>query len=200
MSRLLLLVPFALVACSEKSPETPAAARTSGTKIQLKAPDDTLLCKLKPRDDGFRIYDGKDVVLGEIRVQSDRVKLKDARDVEVWKIKKKDYGAEIEDGAGKRLYRIRLKDGDWRLEEADDKVLAKAKPKPDGFELRDAEGKTIAKAKKRDGKVALETEAGERINDVSGTEKPLAAMWFALERFSLAERAALCAYFDRVHR
>ena len=79
-------------------------------------------------------------------------------------------------------------------------MIARAKPKDAGFELRDAGGATIAKVKPRDGRVVFESESGARLRELSGSADALAATWLALDRFSLAERGALWAYFARVHK
>jgi hypothetical protein len=115
-------------------------------------------------------------------------------------VKRKESGAEIENASGARLFRIRRDGEGWKVEDAAGTLVAKAKAKPDGFELRDPEGATIAKAKRREGKVVLETEAGDRLSEVDGITEPLAGVWFALDRFSLPERAAVAVYFLRVHR
>lgn len=200
-----ILVGFAILlpACDPAPPEltpvTPPAALT--TKVQLKGPDDALLCKLKAKDDGFRIYDGADASLGEAEVQQDRVKLKGQDDQVLWKLKRKDYGLEIEDAAGTRLFKLQWRDDEWRLEDANEAVLARAKPKADGLELRDPQGRTLAKAKRRDGKVALESESGDRLFDVTGTDDASAAVWFGLDtHFSLEQRAAMFVFFHSFPR
>ena len=52
----------------------------------------------------------------------------------------------------------------------------------------------------KDGKVVLENEAGDRLFEVDGIEDPRAAQWFAYDKFTLPQRAALCAYFLRVQK
>jgi uncharacterized protein YxjI len=178
--------------------ENAAGAPVAAEKIALKNAEGATLCKIKPKNEGYRVYDGADQALGEVKVQDDRVKLKDAQDVERIKIKRKEYGAEIETAAGERLYKIKISDEGLKLEDAAGATLVKCKAKEQGIELRDASGATIAKVKPRAARLVFETEDGARLSDLDGTTNARAGMWFALERFSLPERAALYAYFERV--
>lgn len=157
------------------------------------------LARTETRGERVAVRSGTDQPLGEIKIESDRVKLRDPGGVERWKVKRKDYGAEIEDGAGQRLFRIRKHGADeWRLEDASKAVVARVKPKETGYEIRDAGGATIAKVKRRDGRLVFESEAGARQGELAGTDDARAGLWFALARFSPAERAALWAFFANV--
>ncbi len=187
-----------------RQPATGAASEAAGgeaAKLQYKDAAGKVLLKLKPKEDGYKLYDGQDQVLGKLKVMDDRVKLKDAQDVERWKVKRKDYGAEVEDAAGQRLFKVKQDgDGDLKLVDASDTLLAKARKKDGGaFELRDPAGATLAKVKPRDGQVVFETEQGERRAELEGVTNARAAQWLALERFSLAERAALLVFFLKVN-
>jgi hypothetical protein len=207
------LVALSALACSSESapPQPPAqavsakaaapAAASAGDEPRLKFEDASgkELLKLKAREGGYRIHDGADASLGEVKVQADRVKLKDASDVEIRKVKRKERGAEIEDAAGTRLYRIKEGDpGEWKLTDARDATLVKCKPKETGYEVRDAAGRTLAKVKVREGRLAFETEGGERLHVLKGTTDARAGMWLAAEPLTLLERAALVVYFSDV--
>ena len=109
--------------------------------------------------------------------------------------------AEIEDARGNRIYKLKRKEsGSWVLEDASERIIAKAKPKDDGWELRGADGRTLAKAKPKDGAVRLESEAGQPAGRVGGTTSAEAAAWFALDAFSLSDRAALVVFLLEVKR
>jgi hypothetical protein len=204
-----LALALILTACSRGPAPSEESRRPSPTRPATVVSVDvvwrdaagTLLCTLRPHDDGFKIRDAQGAELGKVKATEDRVKLKDAGDVERWKIKRKNYGAEIEDGTGRRLFRIRSNaDGEWKLADADDATVVKCKPKADGFEVRDAHDATLAKVKPRAGKLVFESEDGARKGELEGATNPRAGMWFALERLTLAERAALFAYFEKVQR
>ncbi|MBI2217459.1 MAG: hypothetical protein HYU51_09190 [Candidatus Rokubacteria bacterium] len=151
-------------------------------------------------DARLTVHDAADRVVGHLKIETDRVKLRDLQDRDRWKIKRKAYGAEIEDGAGRRLYRVRRDGNGWKLEDAGKRVLARVKPKADALEVRDADGRTIAKSKRGANGLVFETDTGRRTHTVSGHVDLGAGTWLALERFSLAERAALWAYFAHVQR
>jgi len=44
------------------------------------------------------------------------------------------------------------------------------------------------------------TPAGARVADIAGASRVAAGLWFGVERFSPAERAALWAYFANLDR
>lgn len=182
-------------------PATSVGAQGEAGRLQYKDAAGNVLLNLRPKDEGFKLQDGLDQALGSLKVSNDRVKLRDARDVERWKVKRKDYGAEVEDAAGARLFKVKQNDdGDLKLIDATDTLIAKSRKKDDGsYELRDPAGVTIAKVKPRDGKVVFETEQGERQAQLEGVTDARAAQWLALERFALAERAALTVFFLKVN-
>lgn len=175
-------------------------ARAADGKIVYEKADGTVICELKPRDDGYTIHDGQDHKIGTVRVAGDRVKLKDENDVELWKVKRKESGdAEVEDGNGQQLYKAkRDDDGVWKLKDPAGTSLFKMKPKPDGFEVRNPAGDTVAKVKTRDGRLAFETESGERLAVAKGITDAHAGMWLAVDTLTPRERAALVVYFLRV--
>lgn len=192
-----------------------ASRKTAGTKpegkpaepsgkISFKSVKDDpgeLLCKLKPKGDDYKVYDGQDTVLGKVKIRADRVTLKGPEGGEKWKVKHKQYGAEVEDGAGNRLYRIKaVQDGGWKLKDKDDNTLFKLKKKDDGFEVRRADGATVAKVKERKGKLVFRTEAGQDLFELKGMTGAAAGIWWALDSFSCAERAALSLFFLEVYR
>ena len=215
-SWVLCAAAFAASGCSAESDPSPVTKKAVGAaglaaeagnpaaapgSFKFQDAEGKTLFRVRPTDDGFKFKLEDDTAAGEVKVQEDRVKLRDASDVELWKIKrKKDGAAEIEDAQGNRLFRVRPDGDGWKLQDASETTLAKSKAKDTGFELRDAAGATIAKAKKRDGKVVLENEAGERLFEVDGIEDARAAQWFAYDKFTIPQRAALCAYFLKVQK
>jgi hypothetical protein len=194
------------VAPARKAAASEAAEKASGEngKISFKSVKDDrveLLCKLKPKGDDYKVYDGQDAVLGKVKITSDRVKLKGPEGAEQWKVKRKQDGAEVEDGAGKRLYRVKASEaGGWKLEDGDGNKLFKFKKKDDGFEVRRADGTTVAKVKERTGKLVFRTEDGQDLFELKGMTRAEAGMWWALDSFSCAERAALGLFFLKVYR
>jgi hypothetical protein len=117
------------------------------------------------------------------------------------KVKLKDYGAEIENAAGTRLFKIKLDDdGAWKLRDPGDETIFKCKPKEDGYEVRRASGETAAKVKVRDGKLNFKTEDGADLGSLKGVTDARAGMWFAVDRLTMAERAAVCVFFLKVYR
>ncbi len=154
---------------------------------------------LAVREGAVDVSDGKGAALGTIKLAEDRVKFRDSSDVELLKVKRKADGAEVEDGAGNRLYRVKIKaEGKLELEDAKGRTVAKAKSKDSGFEVRRESGDTLAKVKIRPGKIVFETEGGERIGDLEGASDARAALWLAVDRLSVTERAALWAFFAKV--
>lgn len=178
-----------------------ASADASGAETALRLLDarGQLLLTAKPRPDGFRFKDARDQTLGEAKVQVDRVKLKDAQDQERWKVKRKEGGAEIEDAGGQRLFRLKGRAGEeWALADAAGATLVRLKPREDGYEARDDGGRTLARARSGKGRVAIEGGSGSPLFELEGTTDARAGIWFALERFTLPERAALCVFFLKV--
>jgi hypothetical protein len=178
-----------------------AAGPEGEDRLRYEDASGKTLLKVKPKESGYRLLDGADKVLGELKVAEDRVKLKDANDVEIRKVKRKPEGLEIEDATGGRVYRVKPGEaGDWKIVNAADVTIVKCKQKENGYEVRDAAGKTLAKVKERDGKLAFETEAGVKTAVLKGTTDARAGMWLAAEPLTLAERAALVIYFREIHK
>jgi hypothetical protein len=182
-----------------------AASPPDGADDRLRYEDASgrTLLKIKARDGGrFRLLDGADRVIGEVKVAEGRVKLKDAADVEIRKIKRKPDGAiEIEDAGGQRLYRLKAGDaGEWKIVTAGDVTVVKCEPKENGYEVRDAAGRTLARVKERDGRLAFESETGDRRAVLKGTSDARHGMWLAAEPLTLGERAALVLYFREIQK
>lgn len=199
MKRALAVMAVLGVAWSASAAPPPAAA--TDERLRYEDAAGRTLLKIKRKESAYRLVQGEDTPLGEIKVQDDRVKLKDAADIEIRKIKQKPDGAEMEDATGHRLYRIKPGDaGDWKIVGPGDDTLVKCKAKDNGYEVRNASGSTLAKVKVRDGRLVFETEAGQRIAVLKGITDARAGMWMAAEPLTLAERAALVVYFTEVQR
>jgi hypothetical protein len=177
-------------------------SETGEDRMRYEDASGNTLLKLKPKESGYRLLDGADKVVGEVKVAQDRVKLKDANDVEIRKVKRKSDGAvEIEDAAGQPVYKIKRGEaGGWKIVSATDVTIVQCQPNENGFEMRDGAGKTLAKVKEREGHLAYETETGEKRAELKGTTDARAGMWMAAEPLTLAERAALVVYFREVHK
>lgn len=196
------LFACAVVVAGATALRAAAPSETGEDRMRYEDASGKTLLKLKPKESGYRLLDGADKVVGEVKVAEDRVKLKDASDVEIRKVKRKPDGAvEMEDAAGQRVYKIKPGEaGEWKIVSAADVTIVKCKPRENGFEVRDGAGKTLAKVKEREGRLAFETEAGEKRAVLKGTTDARAGMWLAAEPLTLAERAALVVYFREVHK
>jgi hypothetical protein len=182
-------------------PPRPAVVATSpavvaGEKLTYVDASDRVLLRIKITANGFALSDADAKPLGTVKKGSDQVTYLDAGDVERLKVKKTDDGALVEDAAQKEVYRLKADEGVWTIDDATGAPLAKVKTKPDGLELRAKDGGTIARLKSSEDKVVFENEQGERLALAKGTTRPQAAVWLALDKLSLAERAALWAYFE----
>ena len=119
-----------------------------------------------------------------------------------WTVKRKDFGPQIDDAAGERLYRLRKRTDEWRLEDAAKMVVARIRVREgEAAEIRDVRGATMLTVKRADPEgFVFTTEAGARVAEVAGAQRVAAGLWFGVERFSPAERAALWAYFASLDR
>jgi len=79
-------------------------------------------------------------------------------------------------------------------------VVARIRVRDGEADIRDARGATMLTVKRGDEGFVFATEAGARVAEVAGAGRVAAGLWFGVERFSPAERAALWAYFASLDR
>lgn len=188
----------ALVALAGAVP-APARAAEAATALRYLDAKGTVLMTLAVKNGAVEATGLNGAALGRIKLSDDRVKLRDAGDVERLKVKRKDNGSEVEDGSGNRLYRIKDKgDGKLVLENAGGTTLATVRADGGGAEVRRDSGDVLAKVKAAGGKVTFEAASGDKLGEVEGASDTRAAAWLVIEKLSLAERAALWAFYARV--
>lgn len=89
-----------------------------------------LALKVKARNDGCKLYDGRDQVLIEVKRKDNGYLVKDAADKEIGRIKAKDAGAyKVYDAGGAEIGKIKPKDNGLELEDPSDKRLYRVKGK-----------------------------------------------------------------------
>lgn len=179
----------------------PVWAQTPG-ELRLNDARHRLVIRVEPKDAGFVLWDGDGTPLGALAIEGDRVRLRDAAGALQWTVKRKDFGPQIDDAAGERLYRLHKRTGEWRLEDATKTVVTRIRMhEGEAAEIRDARGATMLTVKRADPEgFVFATEAGARVAEVAGAQRLTAGLWFGVERFSPAERAALWAYFASLDR
>jgi len=179
----------------------PLRAQTPG-ELRLNDARHRLVIRVEPKDAGFVLWDGDGTPLGALAIVGDRVQLRDAAGALQWTVKRKDFGPQIDDAAGERLYRLRKRTDEWRLEDAAKMVVARIRVREgEAAEIRDVRGVTMLTVKRADPQgFVFATEAGARVAEVAGAQRVAAGLWFGVERFSPAERAALWAYFASLDR
>jgi hypothetical protein len=114
----------------------------------------------------------------------------------------------LADAAGRTVARLDAHRETVKVRDGRDQAMGDVKVQADrvrlsdagGAELRDGGGKTLAKVKARANGLVFESEAGARLGEISGVADVRSGLWFALDRFSPAERAALWAFFANVAR
>ena len=144
------------------------------------------------------LWDGDGTPLGDITVERDRLQLRDVGGSVRWTLKRKDFGPQIDNGVGERLYRLRKRTDEWRLHDATKTVVARIRVRNGEADINDPRGAVMLHVTRRDQGFAFATSAGARVADLAGAHRVTAGLWFGVERFSPAERAALWAYFARL--
>lgn len=181
-----------------EAPEVPkgAGAQADSTRgiaeWKIATPDGRTELRAKARQDGYRLYDGADRVIGEIKVEADRIKVKDAQDRILYKIKQKADGSKLYDANDREIVQIKRKEGGYRIKDARERELAAIKPKDGGsFKFYGARQEELGKAKPKDGAVELEDPRGQRIAKISGSITPQAASFWGLKGLDPLQRAGL---------
>ena len=194
------LTVFALSALLTLAASGPAArAAESATRLRYLDAKGTVLMAFEVKDGAVEATGLNGAKLGKLKLLGDRVKLRDASDVERLKVKRKDNGSEVEDGSGNRLYRIKEKgDGKLVLDDAGGTTLATVRADGSGAEVRRDSGEVLAKVKASGGKVTFEGANGDKLGELEGASDTRAAAWLVIEKLSLAERAALWAFYAKV--
>jgi hypothetical protein len=178
----------------------PLCAQPLG-ELRLNDARHRLVIRIEPKGPGFLLWDGDGTPLGDLVLETDRLQLRDAAGVVQWTIRRKDFGPQIDSGAGERLYRLHKRTGEWRLEDATKTVVTSIRMNDGEAEIRDGRGATMLTVKRIEPQgFVFATEAGARVAEVAGASRVTAGVWFGVERFSPAERAALWAYFARLDR
>jgi hypothetical protein len=173
----------------------PVGAQAPG-ELRLDDARRRLVIRVEPKGPGFVLWDGDGAPLGELAVGADRVQLRDATGALQWTIRRKDFGPQIDDGAGERLYRLHKRPDEWRLEDATKVVVTRIRVRDGEAEIRDGRGATMVTVRRAaEHGFVFATEAGARVAELAGADRVTAGLWFGVERFSPAERAALWAYF-----
>ena len=111
-----------------------------------------------------------------------------------------DFGPQIDNATGERLYRVRKRTDEWRVEDNTKTVVARIRMRDGEAQINDPRGTTMLTVKRQEQGFVFATVAGARVADVAGASRVGAGLWFGVERFSPAERAALWAYFANLDR
>jgi hypothetical protein len=177
----------------------PLRAQTPG-ELRLNDARHRLVIRIEPKGPGFMLWDGDGTPLGELAVQADRLQLRDAGGAVRWTVKRKDFGPQIDNALGERLYRVRKRTDEWRVEDNTKTVVARIRVRTGDANINDPRGTTMLTVKRGDEGFVFATPAGARVADIAGASRVAAGLWFGVERFSPAERAALWAYFANLDR
>jgi len=170
------------------------------SEVRLEDAHRRLVIRIQPRGADFLLWDGDGTPLGDLAVQADRILLRDTTGAVKWAVRRKDFGPQIDTGAGERLYRVRKRTDEWRLEDAAKEVVARIRQHDGEAEIRDTRGAVMLTVKRAERGFVFATEPGHRVAEVDGAGRVAAGLWFGVERFSPAERAALWAYFAKLER
>ena len=185
---------IALLALALSLLPLPLPAQDPG-ELRLNDARHRLVIRVEPKGPGFLLWDGDGTPLGELAVESDRLQLRDAGGAVRWTVKRKDFGPQIDDALGERLYRVHKRSDEWRVEDDTKTVVARIRVRDGAASIDDPRGATMLTVKRGDQGFVFATPAGARVADIAGTRRLTAGLWFGVERFSPAERAALWAYF-----
>jgi hypothetical protein len=169
-------------------------------ELRLNDSRHRLVIRVEPRGQGFVLWDGDGTPLGDLAVWGDRLQLRDVGGAVRWTLKRHDFGPQINDGAGERLYRVRKRTDEWRVEDNTKTVVARIRMRDGEAQINDPRGTTMLTVKRQEQGFVFATPAGARVADVAGVNRVGAGLWFGVERFSPAERAALWAYFANLDR
>jgi hypothetical protein len=169
-------------------------------ELRLNDARHRLVIRVEPKGPGFMLWDGDGAPLGDIELETDRLHLRDAGGAVRWTLRRKDFGPQIDSATGERLYRLRKRTDEWRLEDATKSVVARIRVRNGEAEINDARGATMLTVKRQEQGFTFATLAGAHVADVAGPNRVVAGLWFGVERFSPAERAALWAYFANLDR
>ncbi|HET7340040.1 MAG TPA: hypothetical protein VFL90_01155 [Methylomirabilota bacterium] len=170
-------------------------------ELRLEDARHRLVIRVEPKGPGYLLWDGDGTPLGDLTIETDRVHLRDATGVVRWTIRRKDFGPQIETATGERLYRMRKRPDEWRLEDATKVIVTRIHVRANGeADIRDERGAATLTVKHVEHGFLFATETGHRVAEVAGPSRVAAGLWFGVERFSPAERAAMWAYFASLER
>jgi hypothetical protein len=177
----------------------PLCAQSPG-ELRLNDARHRLVIRVEPKGPGFMLWDGDGTPLGDVSVAADRLQLRDVGGTVRWTVRRKDFGPQIDNGLGERLYRVRKRTDEWRVEDNTKAVVARIRLRPNEADINDPRGAVMLTVKRRADGFVFSTSAGHQVADIAGASRVSAGLWFGVERFSPAERAALWAYFANLDK
>ena len=177
----------------------PLPAQSTG-ELRLNDARHRLVIRVEPRGPGFTLWDGDGTSLGDVAIAADRLQLRDASGAVHWTVKRKDFGPQIDNALGERLYRVRKRTDEWRVQDDTKTTLVRIRVRNGEANIDDPRGATMLTVKRDAHGFVFATSAGARVADIAGASRVAAGLWFGVERFSPAERAALWAYFANLDR
>jgi hypothetical protein len=178
----------------------PLRAQPPG-ELRLEDARRRLVIRVEPRGGGYLLWDGDGTPLGDLAIEANRVLLRDTTGAVRWTLRRKDFGPQIETATGERLYRLRKRPDEWRLEDATKVIVTRIHVHANGeADIHDERGAATLTVKPAEHGFVFATETGHRVAEVAGPSRVAAGLWFGVERFSPAERAALWAYFASLER
>ena len=177
----------------------PLHAQGSG-ELRLNDARHRLVIRVEPNGPGFMLWDGDGTPLGDLAVEGDRLRLRDVGGAVHWTVKRKDFGPQIDNALGERLYRVRKRTDEWRVEDNTKTVVARIRVRNGEADINDPRGTTMLTVRRREQGFVFATSAGHQVADIAGASRVAAGLWFGVERFSPAERAALWAYFANLDK
>jgi len=193
----LVILPLPLRA---QGPSELALRPPNAGELRLNDARHRLVIRVEPKGPGFMLWDGDGTPLGDVAVEADRLQLRDVGGAVLWTLRRKDFGPQIDNAVGERLYRVRKRTDEWRVEDVTKTVVARIRMRDGEAAINDPRGVTMLTVKRGEHGFVFATSAGARVADVDGAGRVSAALWFGVERFSAAERAALWAYFANLDR
>jgi hypothetical protein len=190
---------LALVALTLSFLSLPTSVHSEG-ELRLNDARHRLVLRVEPKGPGFLLWDGDGTPLGDLTVETDRLQLRDGGGAVRWTVKRKDFGPQIDNALGERLYRVRKRADEWRVEDNTKTVVARIRVHAGDANINDPRGTTMLTVTRGVEGFVFATPAGARVADIAGASRVTAGLWFGVEHFSPAERAALWAYFANLDR
>lgn len=192
----ILLGSGAMTSRAETATATKAEVpKVTFAKIKFKDAAGKTAFSLKPREDGAKLFDGKEKEVARYNLSPGKLKIKDEHDKTLAYIIMARPHLHIEDAdQEERLWKVqRQPDGDWKLERRNDTLVYRIKKRDYGFEVETPKKQSLHKVKFKNGKTSLRNAKEQTVLSTKDKIDPLAMACLGLDavedqrvRFGLA--------------